>query len=80
MIDIQLLRKNPQEIARRLAARGPGAFDAEQFERFEATRKQLQSAVHSMALPPHSRIAFIMLAAMRWARPWAVVSVSIAGR
>jgi seryl-tRNA synthetase len=45
MIDIQLLRKNPQEVARRLAARGPGAFDAVQFERFEATRKQLQTAV-----------------------------------
>ena len=43
MIDIQLLRKNPQDIARRLATRGAGAFDAEQFERFEATRKQLQS-------------------------------------
>ena len=27
MIDIQLLRKNPQEIAKRLATRGPGAFD-----------------------------------------------------
>lgn len=56
MIDIQLLRKNPQEIARRLAARGPGAFDAEQFERFEATRKQLQSAVQE-AQASHNRIA-----------------------
>jgi seryl-tRNA synthetase len=45
MIDIQLLRKNPQEVARRLATRGPGAFDASQFERFEATRKELQTAV-----------------------------------
>jgi len=45
MIDIQLLRKNPQEVAKRLATRGPGAFDASQFERFEATRKELQTAV-----------------------------------
>jgi seryl-tRNA synthetase len=45
MIDIQLLRRNPQEVARRLATRGPGAFDLDQFERFEATRKQLQAAV-----------------------------------
>jgi len=56
MIDIQLLRKDPQEIARRLAARGPGAFDAEQFERFEATRKQLQSAVQE-AQASRNRIA-----------------------
>jgi seryl-tRNA synthetase len=56
MIDIQLLRRNPQEIARRLAARGPGAFDAEQFERFEATRKQLQSAVQE-AQASRNRIA-----------------------
>jgi seryl-tRNA synthetase len=50
MIDIQLLRKNPQEVAKRLATRGPGAFDAAQFERFEATRKDLQTAVeHAQA-------------------------------
>ncbi|HKU48136.1 MAG TPA: serine--tRNA ligase [Burkholderiales bacterium] len=45
MIDIQLLRKNPQDVARRLAARGAGAFDAVQFERLEAARKELQTAV-----------------------------------
>jgi len=45
MIDIQLLRKNPHEVAKRLATRGPGAFDASQFERFESTRKELQTAV-----------------------------------
>jgi seryl-tRNA synthetase len=56
MIDIQLLRKNPQDIAKRLASRGPGAFDAEQFERFEATRKQLQSAVQE-AQASRNRIA-----------------------
>jgi seryl-tRNA synthetase len=56
MIDIQLLRRNPQEIATRLATRGPGAFDAEQFERFEATRKQLQTAVQE-AQASKNRIA-----------------------
>jgi seryl-tRNA synthetase len=56
MIDIQLLRRNPQDIAKRLAARGPGAFDAEQFERFEATRKQLQTAVQE-AQASKNRIA-----------------------
>jgi seryl-tRNA synthetase len=56
MIDIQLLRKNPQELARRLATRGPGAFDLAQFERFEATRKQLQKAVEE-ARASQNRIA-----------------------
>ena len=55
MIDIQLLRKNPQEVARRLATRGPGAFDAAQFERFETTRKELQTAVQQ-AQASHNRI------------------------
>jgi seryl-tRNA synthetase len=56
MIDIQLLRKDPAEIARRLATRGAGAFDAEQFQRFEAARKQLQSAVEQ-AQASRNRIA-----------------------
>jgi seryl-tRNA synthetase len=56
MIDIQLLRKNPDEIARRLATRGPGAFDAGEFQRFEATRKQLQTAVEQ-AQASRNRIA-----------------------
>jgi len=56
MIDIQLLRKNPQEVERRLATRGPGAFDAAQFERFEATRKELQAAVQQ-AQASRNRIA-----------------------
>jgi seryl-tRNA synthetase len=56
MIDIQLLRKNPQEVAKRLATRGPGAFDLAQFERFEATRKELQSAVQQ-AQASRNRIA-----------------------
>lgn len=56
MIDIQLLRRNPQEMARRLATRGPGAFDLAQFERFEATRKELQRAVEQ-AQASRNRIA-----------------------
>jgi len=56
MIDIQQLRKNPQEVARRLAARGPDAFDAARFERFEAARKDLQAAVQQ-AQASRNRIA-----------------------
>jgi seryl-tRNA synthetase len=56
MIDIQLLRKNPEELAQRLAARGPGAFDARQFEQFEGARKQLQTAVEQ-AQASRNRIA-----------------------
>ena len=56
MIDIQLLRKNPGEVAKRLATRGPAAFDLDQFERFEATRKELQAAVQQ-AQASRNRIA-----------------------
>ena len=56
MIDIQLLRKNPQEVARRLATRGAGAFDLAEFERFETTRKELQAAVQA-AQASRNRIA-----------------------
>ena len=45
MIDIQLLRKDPEGVAKRLATRGAGAFDAALFQRYESTRKELQSAV-----------------------------------
>ena len=45
MIDIQLLRKDPEGVARRLATRGEGAFDATLFQRYETTRKDLQTAV-----------------------------------
>jgi seryl-tRNA synthetase len=45
MIDIQLLRKNPDEIAKRLALRGPAAFDMQQFQRLEASRKEMQTRV-----------------------------------
>ncbi len=56
MIDIQLLRKDPAAIAKRLATRGPGAFDAEQFQKFESARKNLQTAVEQ-AQASHNRIA-----------------------
>src|SRR5262245_29889415 len=45
MIDIQLLRKDPEGVAKRLATRGEGAFDAALFQRYESTRKELQTAV-----------------------------------
>ena len=45
MIDIQLLRKDPEGVAKRLATRGGNPFDADQFQRFEKTRKDLQTAV-----------------------------------
>src|SRR4051812_42497316 len=56
MIDIQLLRKDPTAIAQRLAARGPGAFDAERFQEFESARKNLQTAVEQ-AQASRNRIA-----------------------
>jgi seryl-tRNA synthetase len=56
MIDIQLLRKDPEGVAKRLAARGPDAFDAGLFQRFESTRKNLQTAVEQ-AQASRNRIA-----------------------
>src|SRR5258707_8186783 len=56
MIDIQLLRKDPAAVAQRLAARGPGAFDAGQFQQFESARKNLQTAVEQ-AQASRNRIA-----------------------
>src|SRR5581483_5244012 len=56
MIDIQLLRKDPEAVARRLATRGPATFDVDQFRRFEDTRKNLQSAVEQ-AQASRNRIA-----------------------
>jgi seryl-tRNA synthetase len=56
MIDIQLLRKDPEGIARRLAARGPGVFDPDLFQRLEKTRKDLQTAVEQ-AQASRNRIA-----------------------
>jgi seryl-tRNA synthetase len=56
MIDIQLLRKDPQAVASRLAARGPRAFDTGEFQRFEGERKSLQTAVEQ-AQASRNRIA-----------------------
>jgi seryl-tRNA synthetase len=56
MIDIQLLRRNPEEVEKRLATRGPGAFDANQFLDLEARRKQVQTAVEQ-AQASRNRIA-----------------------
>jgi seryl-tRNA synthetase len=56
MIDIQLLRKDPEGVAKRLATRGEGAFDAGLFQRYESTRKELQTAVEN-AQASHNRLA-----------------------
>jgi seryl-tRNA synthetase len=56
MIDIQLLRKDPEGVAKRLATRGAGAFDAVLFQRYESTRKELQTAVEQ-AQASRNRIA-----------------------
>jgi len=56
MIDIQLLRKNPDEVAKRLAVRGPSQFDAEQFQKLESARKALQTRVEQ-AQAARNRIA-----------------------
>jgi seryl-tRNA synthetase len=56
MIDIQVLRSNLEAIAKRLATRGPGAFDASLFQRYETARKDLQTAVEQ-AQASRNRIA-----------------------
>jgi seryl-tRNA synthetase len=56
MIDIQLLRKDPEGVAKRLATRGAGAFDAALFQRYEGARKELQTAVEQ-AQASRNRIA-----------------------
>lgn len=45
MIDIQQLRKDPEVVSRRLAARGAGAFDVSRFQALEAKRKETQMLV-----------------------------------
>ncbi|MEA3192145.1 MAG: seryl-tRNA synthetase [Betaproteobacteria bacterium] len=45
MIDIQLLRKDPEAVAKRLSTRGLGVLDVTQFQGFEDARKKLQTAV-----------------------------------
>ena len=56
MIDIQTLRKDPEAVAKRLATRGPAAFDLDRFQQLESTRKQLQTAVEQ-AQASKNRIA-----------------------
>jgi seryl-tRNA synthetase len=56
MIDIQLLRKDPEGVAKRLATRGPDAFDVKRFLEFESARKDLQTAVEQ-AQASRNRIA-----------------------
>jgi seryl-tRNA synthetase len=56
MIDIQLLRKSPEEVAKRLATRGPGAFDASRFQGLEKSRKEVQGYVEQ-AQASRNRIA-----------------------
>ena len=47
MIDIQLLRKSPEDVAKRLATRGAGAFDLHKFIALEGRRKEMQSAAEA---------------------------------
>jgi seryl-tRNA synthetase len=56
MIDIQTLRKDPEGVAKRLATRGAGVFDVVLFQRYESTRKELQTAVEQ-AQASKNRIA-----------------------
>jgi seryl-tRNA synthetase len=56
MIDIQTLRKDPDGVAKRLAARGPAAFDLSRFQDLESRRKQLQTEVEQ-AQASRNRIA-----------------------
>ncbi|HEV8108287.1 MAG TPA: serine--tRNA ligase [Burkholderiales bacterium] len=56
MIDIQTLRKDPEGVAKQLAARGPAAFDLNKFQELESRRKQLQTEVEQ-AQASRNRIA-----------------------
>jgi seryl-tRNA synthetase len=56
MIDIQLLRKDPDGVAKRLATRGPGAFDLSAFLELEARRKQFQTKAED-AQADHNKAA-----------------------
>ena len=56
MIDIQLLRKNPDDVARRLATRGPDAFDLGKFLELEAKRKDAQTLAEQ-ALASRNKLA-----------------------
>ena len=56
MIDIHYLRNNPDEVARRLATRGPGAFDAARFLQLESKRKDTQT-IAEQAQATHNKAA-----------------------
>ena len=56
MIDIQLLRKNPDEVAKRLASRGPGTLDVARFLALETKRKDTQT-IAEQAQASRNRIA-----------------------
>jgi seryl-tRNA synthetase len=56
MIDIQLLRKSPEEVAKRLAARGPAVFDLGKFQQLEGRRKLIQTEVEQ-AQAARNRVA-----------------------
>ena len=56
MIDIQLLRKDPDGVAKRLATRGPGAFDLQRFVALEAKRKDSQTLAEQ-ALASRNKLA-----------------------
>ena len=56
MIDLQLLRTNPDEVAERLKSRGEGAFDQQKYKQLEAHRKELQTRVEQ-AQASRNRIA-----------------------
>ncbi|HZQ74223.1 MAG TPA: serine--tRNA ligase [Burkholderiales bacterium] len=56
MIDLQLLRKNPEEVAKRLGARGGPQFDTVEFQRLESARKTLQTRVEQ-AQAARNRVA-----------------------
>ena len=56
MIDIQLLRKSPEQVAARLASRGPGAFDQQKFLDLEAKRKEAQTLAEQ-ALASRNKMA-----------------------
>jgi seryl-tRNA synthetase len=48
MLDIQLLRSNPEEVAQRLAARGGTPFDVARFRALEDERKSLQTLTQEL--------------------------------
>jgi seryl-tRNA synthetase len=56
MIDIQLLRRSPEDVAKRLATRGPDVLDLAAFQKLESARKDVQTRVEQ-AQAARNRIA-----------------------